>query len=153
MTDSNRPAPLSAVVSDQMKWMPWASSGPEIAIRKRPASKRAAFSVELVEAAGARPGIAFTWARTVALIDGCFSAFLPKHRILPKKQSDGWRAKLTRNVERCRKGRPSAGAWMDRPALLGTRKSARRCRYGGTGQVPGRSGRRTPGHKSESCLC
>lgn len=99
MTDSGRPAPLSATVSAQMKRMPRASSGPELAIRKELHRRGLRFRVNYSKLPG-RPDIAFTRARVAVFVDGCFWHSCPEHGILPKNNREWWRAKLARNVER-----------------------------------------------------
>lgn len=99
MTDSNRPTPLSTTVSDQMKRMPRASSGPELAIRKELHRRGLRFRVNYSKLPG-RPDIVFTRARVAVFIDGCFWHACPEHGILPKNNREWWRVKLARNVER-----------------------------------------------------
>ena len=99
MTASSRPIPLSDVVSGQMKRMPRASSGPELAIRRELHRRGLRFRVNYSRLPG-RPDIAFTRARVAVFVDGCFWHSCPDHGTLPKNNREWWRAKLARNVER-----------------------------------------------------
>ncbi|PZS31511.1 MAG: very short patch repair endonuclease [Pseudonocardiales bacterium] len=99
MTDGDRPAPLSTTVSAQMKRMPRASSGPELAIRKELHRRGLRFRVNYSRLPG-RPDIALTRARVAIFADGCFWHSCPKHGTLPKNNREWWRKKLARNVER-----------------------------------------------------
>lgn len=99
MTESGRPVPLSDAVSGQMKRMPRASSGPELAIRRELHRRGLRFRVNYSRLPG-RPDIAFTRARVAVFVDGCFWHSCPDHGTLPKNNREWWRAKLARNVER-----------------------------------------------------
>jgi DNA mismatch endonuclease (patch repair protein) len=49
-----------------------------------------------------RADLVFTRARLVVMVDGCFWHRCPDHGLAPHNNSDWWRQKLDRNVERDR---------------------------------------------------
>jgi DNA mismatch endonuclease, patch repair protein len=49
-----------------------------------------------------RPDVVFTRARICVFCDGCFWHSCPEHASMPQTNTEFWRAKLERNVERDR---------------------------------------------------
>jgi DNA mismatch endonuclease, patch repair protein len=94
MTDSMTPAQRSQCMSRIRS----TDTKPELALRKRLFAKGMRFRTRL-KLAG-KPDIAFTRARLVVFIDGCFWHGCPLHGTSPKSNSDYWNAKLQRNSER-----------------------------------------------------
>jgi DNA mismatch endonuclease (patch repair protein) len=71
------------------------------ALHKRGLRYRVDFSVQ----AGprpVRPDVVFTRQRVAVFLDGCFWHRCPEHGIPPRANSDYWKPKLDRNVERDR---------------------------------------------------
>jgi DNA mismatch endonuclease (patch repair protein) len=59
--------------------------------------------VPLLGARRGRADILFTRAHLVVMVDGCFWHRCPDHGLAPRNNSDWWRQKLDRNVERDRR--------------------------------------------------
>ncbi|WP_144721085.1 very short patch repair endonuclease [Agrococcus jejuensis] len=80
-------------------------TSPEIAVRRLLHARGLRFRVDLqVEpTVRSRPDIFFTKQRVAIYIDGCFWHRCPTHGTEPKANSDYWKPKLDRNVERDRK--------------------------------------------------
>jgi DNA mismatch endonuclease (patch repair protein) len=96
-----RPSALNRAVSEQMRRMPRASSGPEVALRRELHGRGLRFRSNLASLPG-RPDIAFTRARLAVFVDGCFWHVCPDHGVMPRNNRDWWQVKLGRNVERDR---------------------------------------------------
>ena len=47
-----------------------------------------------------QPDIVFKAARVVVFVDGCFWHRCPTHGVMPKNNSEFWKTKIRRNVER-----------------------------------------------------
>ena len=76
---------------------------PEVAIRSslHRRGRRFRTHLRIVHGSGhVRPDIVFTRARLAVFVDGCFWHRCPIHGNLPRKNTDYWLPKLTRNVER-----------------------------------------------------
>jgi DNA mismatch endonuclease, patch repair protein len=98
-TVNRSPAPLNATVSAQMQRMPRERTKPEMRLRRELHMRGMRFRVNFKELPG-RPDIAFSRARIAIFVDGCFWHMCPLHSTMPKNNSEWWRAKLVRNVER-----------------------------------------------------
>ncbi|MDR0593955.1 MAG: very short patch repair endonuclease [Bifidobacteriaceae bacterium] len=77
-------------------------TGPEIALRKLLFARGLRYRVSYKPLADKRVtvDIAFPGPRLIVLVDGCFWHGCPLHHRLPKTNTDYWRAKIDRNVER-----------------------------------------------------
>lgn len=102
MATVRHPPPLSDVVTRQMKRMPRASSGPELALRSELHRRGLRFRVNHPGLPG-RPDIVFTRARLAVFVDGCFWHQCPQHCVMPKNNRSWWEQKLRGNVERDRR--------------------------------------------------
>lgn len=89
------------MVSAQMRRMPRASSGPELALRRALHALGLRFRVNRRDLPGT-PDIVFARARVAVFVDGCFWHLCGEHCVFPKNNADWWEAKLRRNVERDR---------------------------------------------------
>ncbi|MEV4277692.1 very short patch repair endonuclease [Actinoplanes xinjiangensis] len=98
----DRPIALNEKVSAQMSRMPRVRSRPEMLLRRELHSRGMRFRVNLATLPG-RPDIAFTRARIAVFVDGCFWHMCPAHATMPKNNSEWWREKLLKNVERDRR--------------------------------------------------
>jgi DNA mismatch endonuclease (patch repair protein) len=96
-----RPAPLSPLISEQMRRMPRASTRPELVIRRELHRRGLRFRVNFRELPG-RPDLAFTRAHLAVFIDGCFWHMCADHVRVPKNNREWWTAKLEGNVARDR---------------------------------------------------
>jgi DNA mismatch endonuclease, patch repair protein len=79
-------------------------TGPELALRSELHRRGLRFRVDYRPdpTVRCRVDIAFTRARVVVFVDGCFWHSCPKHRTIPRANREWWQAKLDRNVERDR---------------------------------------------------
>lgn len=78
-------------------------TGPEMAVRRLLHSWGLRYRVAFHPLAGNRRttvDIAFTRARVVVLVDGCFWHRCPEHYRLPRTHTDYWQAKIDGNVTR-----------------------------------------------------
>lgn len=75
---------------------------PEILVRRLLHARGLRFRVDFAAEPGvrSRPDVVFTRQRIAVYIDGCFWHRCPLHGTAPKSNSDYWRPKLDRNVER-----------------------------------------------------
>ena len=89
------PAPLNAAVTEQMRRMPRASTGPERLLRRILHRRGLRYRINYAELPG-RPDLAFTRARLAVFVDGCFWHRCPAHGLVPKNNRDWWTAKLER---------------------------------------------------------
>ena len=96
-----KPSPLSPAVSRQMKRMPRERTGPEMRLRRELHRRGLRYRVNLKGLPG-RPDIVFTRIRLAVFVDGCFWHLCPQHATMPRNNSEWWREKLLRNVERDR---------------------------------------------------
>jgi DNA mismatch endonuclease (patch repair protein) len=105
MTALPYPNPTSREVSTRMKRNPRRDTRPEVALRAELHRRGLRFRKDLpVRLPGrvVRIDVAFPRARLAVFIDGCFWHACPVHGNQPKANSDYWRPKLARNVERDR---------------------------------------------------
>lgn len=84
-----------------MSRMPSRDTGPELRLRSELHRRGLRFRVHRPGLPG-RPDIVFTRARIAVFVDGCFWHRCPQHGVMPKSNSEWWRTKLDRNVERDR---------------------------------------------------
>lgn len=94
-----RPAPLSPLISEQMRRMPVASTRPELVIRRELHSRGLRYRVNYRDLPG-RPDLVFTRAHLAVFVDGCFWHMCSEHARVPKNNRDWWTAKLERNAAR-----------------------------------------------------
>jgi DNA mismatch endonuclease (patch repair protein) len=87
------------MVSAQMSRMPRSSTGLELSLRRALYASGLRFRVNFRELPGT-PDIAFPKAQMAIFVDGCFWHGCSEHGVLPKSNSDWWRAKLEGNRER-----------------------------------------------------
>lgn len=97
-----KPAPLSALVSQQMKAMPRQDTRLEVALRREMHRRGLRFRIHLRELPGT-PDVALTKARVAVFVDGCFWHRCPEHGTAPKNNAEWWAHKLEANVERDRR--------------------------------------------------
>lgn len=99
------PHPTSSDVSLRMRANRKHDTKPEVAVRSllhaRGFRFRKHYAIRLPERT-VRPDIVFTRARLAVFIDGCFWHACPLHGTEPKANTNYWRPKLRRNVERDR---------------------------------------------------
>lgn len=100
--EARGPVAASSRVSAQMRRMPRAGTGPELALRRQLHARGLRFRVNVRGLPG-RPDIALTRARIAVFVDGCFWHRCPDHGVLPKNNTDWWDAKLAENVARDRR--------------------------------------------------
>lgn len=96
-----RPTPLSSAVSQQMRRMPRAGTGPELVLRKELHRRGLRFRIHPPRMPG-RPDIVMSGARLAIFVDGCFWHACREHGTLPKNNREWWQDKLRRNSERDR---------------------------------------------------
>jgi DNA mismatch endonuclease, patch repair protein len=97
------PEPTSPAVTAQMRGNKRADTKPEIAVRSALHRRGYRFRKDCPIRAGAvlvRPDIVFTRQRIAVFIDGCFWHRCPDHGNQPRTNTEYWRRKLDRNVER-----------------------------------------------------
>ena len=78
---------------------------PEVALRSELHRRGLRFRVDYAPdpIVRCRVDIAFTRARVVVFVDGCFWHSCPEHGTSPRANREWWRAKLDRNIERDRR--------------------------------------------------
>jgi DNA mismatch endonuclease (patch repair protein) len=98
------PSPLSPAVSARFQRQKIRDTAPEVALRKELHRRglRYRLDVPLLGARRGRADILFSRAKVVVMVDGCFWHRCPDHGLSPKSNSDWWRQKLDRNVDRDR---------------------------------------------------
>lgn len=99
------PYPTSADVSQRMRRNGRRDTRPEIALRAVLHRRGLRFRKDLplrVPGRLVRPDVIFTRARLAVFVDGCFWHCCPIHGNQPRANSDYWRPKLARNVDRDR---------------------------------------------------
>lgn len=77
-------------------------TGPEVALRRILHAQGLRYRVNYRPLAGIRrtADVVFPRRRVAVFVDGCFWHGCPEHYRAPKANSDYWRLKITRNVER-----------------------------------------------------
>jgi DNA mismatch endonuclease (patch repair protein) len=99
------PHPTSPEVSRRMRGNGRRDTGPELALRSELHGRGLRFRKDLplrVPGRIVRPDIAFTRAHLAVFVDGCFWHCCPVHGNQPRANTDYWRPKLARNVDRDR---------------------------------------------------
>lgn len=99
------PHPTSPEVSERMRRNPRRDTKPEVALRSELHQRGLRFRKDLplrVPGRVVRPDVAFTRARLAVFVDGCFWHVCPIHGNQPRANTDYWRPKLIRNVQRDR---------------------------------------------------
>ncbi|WP_448638642.1 very short patch repair endonuclease [Geodermatophilus sp. URMC 63] len=96
------PRPRDAQVARQMQRMPRRDTRPEVALRRELHARGLRFRKEYRALPG-KPDLAFTRARLVVFVDGCFWHRCPLHATQPKNNAEWWSAKLAANVARDRR--------------------------------------------------
>jgi DNA mismatch endonuclease (patch repair protein) len=99
------PHPTSREVTLRMRRNPRRDTGPEVALRSELHRRGLRFRKDLpvrVPGRVVRPDIAFPRLRLAVFIDGCFWHACPIHGNQPRANTDYWRPKLARNVQRDR---------------------------------------------------
>lgn len=99
---TQRPPPLSNVVSRQMSGMPSRDTRAEVTLRRELHSRGMRYRTHLRTLPG-RPDVAFTRARIAVFVDGCFWHRCPDHGTAPKNNGEWWADKLDANVARDRR--------------------------------------------------
>jgi DNA mismatch endonuclease, patch repair protein len=103
MALSPYPNPTSAAVSVRMRANKKRDTKPELVVRSllhgRGLRFRKHLQVRLTELT-VRPDIVFPRQKLAVFIDGCFWHNCPTHGNVPRANTDYWRPKLQRNVER-----------------------------------------------------
>lgn len=99
-----RAVPSSPAVSRRMAVQARSDTKPELAIRRELHRRGLRYRVNFRAEPGLRcsPDIVFTKARVAVFVHGCFWHRCPVHGTSPAANSDWWRKKLDRNVERDR---------------------------------------------------
>jgi DNA mismatch endonuclease (patch repair protein) len=99
------PHPTSRQVSERMRRNPRRDTRPEVLLRSELHRQGLRFRKDLpvrLPERVVRPDITFTRARVAVFVDGCFWHVCPLHGNQPRANTDYWRPKLARNVERDR---------------------------------------------------
>lgn len=99
------PHPTNPQVSARMRRNSRRDSKPEIALRRALHQRGLRFRIDMpikLETRTVRPDVVFSRARLAVFIDGCFWHCCPEHGNAPRANTDYWRPKLARNVERDR---------------------------------------------------
>jgi len=109
------PVPASAGVSLRMSRQKRRDTLPEVELRRALHAMGARFRVDqpLPGMPRRRADVVFTRVRLAVFVDGCFWHCCPEHASYPRANSEWWRAKLVRNVERDREtdGALLAAGW------------------------------------------
>jgi len=99
------PEPTSADVSKRMKANRRRDTKPELLVRSQLHQMGLRFRKDhpiRLPTRIVRPDIVFTRRKVAVFIDGCFWHCCPEHGTTPRANSEYWRPKLARNVERDR---------------------------------------------------
>lgn len=101
-SSSFRPPASTSAVQSRMSRQPSHDTAPEVAIRKELHRRGLRFRVNYrpVPAIRRTADIAFTRAKILVLVDGCFWHSCPDHATTPKSNRSWWIEKLARNRER-----------------------------------------------------
>lgn len=105
MPKSPAPIPRSEAVRARFQRQRVRDTAPELGLRRELYRRGLRYRVD-VPLLGARRGradILFARARVVVMVDGCFWHRCPDHGLAPRDNSEWWREKLDRNVERDRR--------------------------------------------------
>ncbi len=75
---------------------------PEVELRRELHRRGCRYRIDYRPLAGlrSRADIVFVGPRLAVYVDGCFWHACPEHGVLPRSNTEWWRAKLTANVER-----------------------------------------------------
>jgi DNA mismatch endonuclease, patch repair protein len=73
-------------------------TGPELPLRKALCAMGVRYRLD--RGVLGQPDIVFKAARVVVFVDGCFWHRCPTHGVMPKNNSEFWKTKIRRNVER-----------------------------------------------------
>lgn len=100
-------------VSAQMKRMPTANSGPEVALRRVLHRDGFRYRLHRRDLPG-RPDLAFGPSRVAVFVDGCYWHACPEHGTLPKNNREWWRQKFeaTRQRDRRKDADLAALGWV-----------------------------------------
>ena len=96
------PSPPNALVAEQMRRMPRASTGPEVALRRVLHAGGLRFTVNRRDLPGT-PDVVFSRARVAVFLDGCFWHACPSHGVVPTNNREWWVRKFEANRERDRR--------------------------------------------------